>query len=104
MSRRVAVVRSAAARVVWFCCAAVALLLAVAALLVGLRVDEQSRAGLPVRWAEFVDLPYVSRGAEVLGRVFDDPVQQTVGGWALAAMVWLCIGGAMVFLLRPRNG
>lgn len=103
MGRRGSGVRAVAAHVVWFCCAVTALLLAAAALLVGLRVDEESAAGLPVRWARAVDLPYVSDGGGLGGGLLVDPVHQVVAAWALAAVVWLFVGAVLVRVLRPRN-
>lgn len=102
MGSRGAAVRSVAARVVWACCATVALLLAVAALLVGLRVDEQSAVGAPARWAEFVDLPYVARGGSFDG-VLATGTAQTIGAWSLAAVAWLLLGALLILLVRPRR-
>lgn len=101
MGRRTAAVRAVAAHVVWVASAAVAVCLAVAALLVGLRVDEESVFGTPVRWAGWLDLPRVGRGQDVLSDVVGDAVHQTVIAWGGAALVWLVVGLVVTLALRP---
>lgn len=87
----------------WALAASVASWLAFAALLVGLRVDEASVAGVVVRWADWVDLPYVGRGEGLLGETLGEPALQTVSAWGGAALVWLGVGAVVTLLVRPAR-
>ena len=102
-ARRTDVVRGVIAHVVWTVGAAVASWLALAALLVGLRVEEGSVAGVVVRWADWVDLPYVGRGDAVLAQTALEPSLRTVSAWGAAALTWLAVGAVVALLLRPRR-
>lgn len=91
--------RAGAAYLVWMICAVAALVLAGAALLVGLRVDESHQWwGRVVDAAEVLDLPVVGRGSDLLGGV-----TEPVLGWGLAALAWLLVGRVLVALIRPRS-
>ena len=83
--------------VVWGLCALAALVMAVAALLVALRVDEESRGfGDVVRLADVLDLGLLERGRGLVS----DPVLDVVLPWGITAVLWLVVGRLGVALTQ----
>lgn len=99
-SSRPSRVRSASAVLVWTVCAGAALVMALATLLVALRVDEASRGfGDLVRLADVLDLGLLERGRGLVG----DPSLDVVLPWGLTAATWLLVGRLLVALLVRRR-
>lgn len=93
-------VQTGASVLVWVLSSLAALVMASAALLVSLRVDEGSRGfGDVVRLADVLDLGLLERSRGLVS----DPVLDVVLPWGLTALAWLVVGRLLVALLQGRR-
>jgi hypothetical protein len=97
--------RTVVAQVLWTLCVLAALVLAVGALLVALKANEDNALVKAVmRVADVVDLGVFDRGNGI--KQFggsDAATKDALVNWGLGALAWLIVGRLVDRLLRPRS-
>jgi hypothetical protein len=96
-------IRARVAQIVWFICVIAALILAVGALCIALKANQQNDlVDLVLDWADRVDLGVFSRVdgiKEFTGKNAD--IKNALVNWGLGAIVWLVIGRILDRIIRP---
>jgi hypothetical protein len=102
----VATVRSRVAQLVWVVCALAALVLAVGALCIALKANQDNNlVKLVIESADKLDLGVFSRGKDGVahwrGNTDAAHTKNALVNWGLAAVVWLVGGKVLERIIRP---
>lgn len=97
-------IRNRIAQVVWFVCVAAALLLAVGALCIALKANQDNGlVEFVLDWADRVDLGVFSRvnGVWEADPGKNEAIKNALVNWGLGAIVWLVLGRIADRVIRP---